>query len=113
MRGSDTSEYANTRQPGKFRIERQPSFEGSAFGGISETRVDAIGVIVTDVVTEEPAKVVLAQDDHVIDKFALAGSQPPFRDAVLRQAPECRSFRLDAEAENVEYYAPLPAVSCW
>ena len=51
---------ADPRQPDNFRAERRPNFEGSAFGGISETRVDAIGVVVTDVVTEEPAKVVLA-----------------------------------------------------
>jgi hypothetical protein len=60
MGGSETSEYADPRQPGNFRAERWPNFEGAAFGGISETRVDAVGVVVTDVVTEEPAKVVLA-----------------------------------------------------
>ena len=51
---------ADPRQPGNFRAERRPNFEGAAFGCISETRVDAIGVVATDVVTEDPAKVILA-----------------------------------------------------
>ncbi len=37
---------ADARLPDKCRFERRPNFEGSAFGGISETRVDAIGVVV-------------------------------------------------------------------
>ncbi len=51
---------ADTRQPDNSRAERWPNFDGAAFGGISETRVDAISVVVAGVVTEEPAKVVLA-----------------------------------------------------
>lgn len=55
---------------------------------------------VDDVVAEEPAKVALAQDDDVIDEFALAGTNPSLRcaevddpaaavtDAYLRRALE-------------------------
>ncbi len=51
---------ADPRQPGKFRIERRPSLDGPTVGCIRKTRVGAIGVVVGDVVAEEPAKVVLA-----------------------------------------------------
>ena len=88
---------ANPREPGNFRALRRPNFEGATFGCISEARVDPIGVVVGDVVAEEPAKVVLAQDDQLIDEFALAGSHPAFCGAVLPRAPECRSFRRNAE----------------
>ena len=88
---------ADPRQPGNFRTERRPNFDESTFGCISEARVDPIGVVVTDVVMKYPAKVVLAQDDHVINEFALAGSHPALRSAVLPRAPECRSFRRNAE----------------
>ena len=56
MAGSETSDYANTRQPDNFRIDRRPSLDRATVGCISETRVDAIGVVVGDVVAEEPAK---------------------------------------------------------
>ena len=59
--------------------------------------MNAISVVVSDVVAEEPAKVILAEGDDVIDEFALAGSHPSFRGAVLPRAPECRFFRRDAE----------------
>ena len=51
---------ANTRQPGKFRIERRPSLDGATVWCIRKTRMDAIGDVVGDVVAEEPAKEFLA-----------------------------------------------------
>ena len=87
---------ADPRQSANFRTERRPNFDGSTFGCISETRADAIDVVV-DVVTEDPAKVVLAYDDDVIDGFAFAGSNPSLRGAVLPRAPECCSIRVDAD----------------
>jgi hypothetical protein len=97
MFGSETSEYANPRQPDNFRVERRPNFDGPAFGGIREACVNSISVVVGGVVAKEPTKVVLAQHDHVIDEFALAGSDPSLRGAVLPRAPGCGSFRRDAD----------------
>ena len=51
---------ADTRHSENFRTERRPNFDGESIGCISETRVDPISVVVGDVVTEEPTKVVLA-----------------------------------------------------
>jgi hypothetical protein len=51
---------ADPRQPDNFRAERRPNLDGPAFGGIGEARVDAIGVVVADIVAEEPTKMVLA-----------------------------------------------------
>jgi hypothetical protein len=88
---------ADTRKPGEFRTERRPSLDGATVWCISESRVDSIGVVVGDVGAEEPAKVVLAQDDDVIDELALAGSDPSLRRTVLPWAPECCPFRRDAK----------------
>jgi hypothetical protein len=78
--------------------------DGSTVGYISETSLDAIGVVIGDVVAEEPAKVVLAQDDHVIDELALAGARssllvpfcfqdneglPPSRPETGERDPKC------------------------
>ncbi len=77
---------ADPRQPDNLGAERRLKCDGPAFGGISKTRVDAIDVVAADVLTEEPAKVVFAQDDDVIDEFALAGAHPSLRRAVLARA---------------------------
>ena len=74
-------ETTDPRQPCNSCTERRPNLNGSAVGCISEARVDSIGVAVGDVVTEEPAKVVLVQHDDMINEFALAGSDPSFRAA--------------------------------
>ena len=41
--------------------------------------MDTICVVVGDVVAEESAKVVLAQDNHVIDEFESRKKKAPFR----------------------------------
>jgi hypothetical protein len=37
-----------------------------------EARVDPVRVVIADVVSEKSTQMALIEDDHVIDKFALA-----------------------------------------
>ena len=39
----------------------------------------------------------LVEHDYMIDEFALAGTHPSLRGAVLPRTPECCSFRRDAD----------------
>jgi hypothetical protein len=37
-----------------------------------EARVDSIGVVIVDVVSEKPPQMLFVENDHMIDEFALA-----------------------------------------
>jgi hypothetical protein len=45
--------------------------------------VYSLCVVVADILTKQPTQVLLIEDDHVIEKLAPAGPDPPFGDGVL------------------------------
>jgi hypothetical protein len=60
--------------------------------------VDTVGVAVVDVFLEKASKVVLMQDDHVIEQFSAYATDPPLGNSILPWASECGSPRLDSKA---------------
>ncbi len=70
---------------------------GAAHRRILQLGVDAACVVVVDVFSEKSLKVVLVQDDHVIEQFSACAPDPSLRDSVLPRASECRSLRLNSE----------------
>ena len=48
-------------------IERRSALDGPALRRISQLRMDSVRVVVLDVLTEKTSKMVLIQDDHVIE----------------------------------------------
>jgi hypothetical protein len=59
--------------------------------------VDSVGVVVVDVFAEKLSKVVLVQDDHVIQQLSASAPDPPLGDSILPRAPKGRSLRRDSK----------------
>ncbi len=57
--------------------------------------MDPLGVVVGHVVSEQTPEMTFAEDDHVIEKLAPAGPDPPFGDRVLPGAAVRRAHGID------------------
>jgi len=62
----------DTRQPHPLCVRRRSSFNGTPLRCISNDRVNTLRIVVADIVTEEPAQVILIEHEHVIDDLSLA-----------------------------------------
>jgi len=62
--------------------------------------VNAIGVVVLDVLTAQSSQVVFIEDDHVIEKLATNRSHEAFRYPILPRTLERRSLRMDPESRD-------------
>ncbi len=82
------------------RLRQRPALNGPAIGRISKLRMDSVGVVVVDVLLEEASKVVLVQNDQVIEQLSPGAPNPSLSDPVLPRAPECSSPRLDPELSD-------------
>ena len=56
----------DTRQSGDLGLRRWSMLGASAHRRILQLGVDSVGVVVVDVFAEEVSKMILIQDDHVI-----------------------------------------------
>ena len=45
--------------------------------------MDAVLVIVTDVIAKQPAQVIFIEDDHMVQQFPAAAANPAFCDPIL------------------------------
>ena len=77
-----------------LRIGRRPNFNGATLRRISEYSVNTLRVVVTDIVAEESAQVLLIEHNHVIDDFSLARSHPALRRSVLPGTVKRASLRF-------------------
>jgi len=57
----------DSRQSNDLGLRRWSMLGGSANRRILQLGVDSVGIVVVDVFAEEASKVVLVQDDHVIE----------------------------------------------
>ena len=57
----------DSRQSNDLGLRRRSMLGGSAYRGIMQFGVDADVVVVIDIFAEKASKVVLVQDDHVIE----------------------------------------------
>jgi hypothetical protein len=76
---------ANTWYSESFRAERRPDLDGSAVGCINETRVDATGVAIGDVVAQEPTRDGIVRK-HLRErdpKYAIEWCQPRLRSPLI------------------------------
>jgi hypothetical protein len=83
--------------PGPIRRLR---FHPSTVWRIADRRVDALGVVVLDVLPKQASQVLLAKHNHVIEKFPPNASDKALRGPVLPGATECCSLGTDAEARD-------------
>ncbi len=60
-------ETTNAGQPDNLGFRRRAGLAWPTHGRISQASVDSVGVVVVDVFAEEVSKVVLIQDDHVVE----------------------------------------------
>ena len=72
----------------------------AAFRSVPERRVDALRVVVLDVLAEQPSQVVFGQHDHVIEKLATNRPHEAFRCPILPRTLERRSLRMDSESRD-------------
>jgi hypothetical protein len=67
--------------------------------------VGSVLVIIRQIFTSKPSKVVFVQRDDVIQELAASTAGPSFGDSILPRAPQTRSYRFDAtrlqERENL------------
>ena len=58
--------------------------------------VDAVGVVVVDVIAEEASKVVLVQDDNVIQQLPASAANPSLGNPILPWTSQGRSLRFNS-----------------
>jgi hypothetical protein len=75
----------------------RPGIGGSPGWRIAERGVDALGVVVIDVLLKQAPQMVFAEHDHVIEKLPPNASDEAFSRPVLPRASERRSPGMDAE----------------
>jgi hypothetical protein len=78
-------------------LRRRSMLGGSPDRRVTKLSVDSVGVVVVDVFAKKFSKVVLVQDDHVIQKLSTSAADPPLGNPILPRAPEGRSLRLDSK----------------
>jgi len=60
--------------------------------------VDALVVVVIDVLAKEPSEMTFVEDDDVIEQLPTNGANGALSRTVLPRAPVCRPLRFDSEA---------------
>ena len=64
---------------------------------ISQLSVDSVGVVVVDVFAKKLSKMVLVQDDHVIQHLSASAADLSLGNPILPRAPKGRPLRLDSK----------------
>jgi hypothetical protein len=78
-------------------------FLGSAaFRSVPNRGMDALRVVVLDLLAEQPSQVVFGQHDHVIEKFATNRSHRALSSPILPGTLERRSLRIDSKSRDSE-----------
>jgi hypothetical protein len=88
---------SQARQPDDLGVRGWLFFDGSPGGRVAESSVDALAVVVLDVLEEEASKVLLGDRDGVVEELATHGSNPALGEAVLPQGAVGRRLRFDSE----------------
>jgi hypothetical protein len=81
-------EAANAGKTGDPGAGRRPGFGGPACRRVSDRGMDAFGVVVLDILSQEASQVVLAEDDDVIEKLVAHAAHESLRCSVLPWALE-------------------------
>lgn len=72
----------------------------------------SVFVIIRQILTSKPSKVVFVQRDDVIQELAASTADPSFSDSILPRAPQTRSYRFNAtrlqERENLSAELCVP-----
>ena len=87
----------HARHPDDFRIRLRLSLNRATVRRILNHSVNALGVVVADIVAKQPPQVVLIEHDHMIEDLAPARSYPALCCSVLPRTPERRSLGSDPE----------------
>ena len=79
------------------RPGRRPLLDWPQVGSVLvQLIVNAILVMVPDVVVDDPSEMLFIQRDDVIEDFSAAAAYPPFRQSVLPRCLDARSLRLQS-----------------
>jgi hypothetical protein len=89
-----------------------PSLHSSGVGRILvQSSVNAVLMIVADILVNQPLQVNLVKNDYVVQQFPAAGPRPAFRDAILPGTPIGSSNQLAAQiSEHLRSFSLIPAV---
>ncbi len=89
---------AHARKSADRGAVRRLDFDRSASRRIVERGVDALRVVVVDVLLQEAPQVTFAENDHVIEKLPPDAADEALRRPVLPGTAERCALGLDAEA---------------
>jgi hypothetical protein len=89
--------------------EPRDRYNPAAFGGslhcfaacrslLVQTKMCPVAVVVMDILAHQAFEMPLIEDNHMVEQFAAAVSDPALGDAILPRTAEAGSFWLDAEA---------------
>jgi hypothetical protein len=87
----------DSRFPANLGLRRRSMLGRAPDRRITKQSVDSVGVVVVDVLAEKLPKVVLVQDDHVIQQLSASAADPSLGNPILPRAPKGRSLRLDSK----------------
>ena len=76
----------NSGFPDDLGLRRRSMLGGSPDRRISQPSVDSVGVVVVDVLAKKLPKMVLIQDDHVIEQLPASAADP----VVCRKSAELK-----------------------
>src|ERR1039457_1500743 len=65
---------------------------------LGQRNVGPVLVIIADILTHEPFQMALIHNDHMVQQFAAATTDPTLRHTVLLRTSETGPLRLDTEA---------------
>ena len=85
-------------QADDLRRVRGLCLDSAAFRSIADRGVDALGVVVVDLLSKQPSEVVLAEDDHVIEQLPSHASHEAFGSPILPGALESCPSRVNSES---------------
>jgi hypothetical protein len=86
----------NSVSPDDLGLRRRSMLGGSPDRRITHLSVDSVGVVVVDVLAKKLSKVVLVQDDHVIQHLSASAADPSLGDRILARTPKGCPLRLDS-----------------
>ncbi len=84
---------ADARQGDDLGAGQGPSFGLPAAWGVADRRVDALSVVVVDVLAEKTSQMALAEHDYVVEKLSANAAHGALSYPVLPRVPERRTFR--------------------
>jgi hypothetical protein len=88
---------ADTREPYNSGLRRRPSLHRSARRRISQLGVDALGVVVGDIVVQQAVQMLLVENDHVIQQLPTGAAHPALCCSILPWTFERGALRLDVK----------------